>query len=893
MTTLAQPMSPRISHPARIWLLVTVLAVLSAVAYLTFILPIGRFPAPISIPWPLLAVCFGVAEVYVIHLEFRADSHSFSLNEVPLVLGLFFLDPGELILAQAVGAGSALLFHRHQPALKLAFNLANAAIGTVVAVLVFRGLFSVFEGFAPNANVLGPLGWTAVVAAVLAADQLVASNVLAAISLSQPGSVNKRQVITMGTAFALANTCLALVAVALLWLHPPSVVLPVVLCAVLILAYNAYAAELRKRKSMDLLVESTRIGQSAEIDSVARNLLSKAREMFAAELAELWILTPDTGSGTHIAMGPGTEYRREWIAGIDHSDGVWSRIATQGRAVRLARPIEDEHWRKHYGDRGIRDLMAAPLRRGDLIIGQIMVANRQSDVVTFSSDDLDLFETLANHASISLQNGRLVDELRQQLAENRHQALHDALTGLPNRTLFRERLQLALAARRPDDSMAVLMMDLDRFKEINDTLGHHTGDLVLKEAARRLHAAAEGQGMVSRLSGDEFGFLLPSLSGGEEAMTRTKAILGALDAPFAVEEMSLELGASVGIAVCPDHGVDEETLLQRADVAMYLAKEAGTGVELYTSERDSYSPARLALSGELRRAIDEGELIVEYQPKFDQRQSIVGCEALVRWQHPERGLIAPDEFIPMAEQTGLIRQLTFFVLNEAIAQTRAWHDRGHLLHIAVNLSIRNLLDVELSHRLAAVLRRHGLPPCFLELEVTESVIMADTARAEAVLAQLHAMGIGLSVDDFGTGLSSYQRLQNLPVNEVKIDRSFVLAMGTDEKAAKIVRSIIDLAHNLGLRVVAEGVEDERAWERLRLLGCDLAQGYFFSRPVSGSALSTMLQPSGTRPDRAEKGGWRRLPPRTSGRLPARPLNAPAPGAASATSPLQPTVRVQP
>ncbi|MDQ3937273.1 MAG: EAL domain-containing protein, partial [Chloroflexota bacterium] len=672
-------------------------------------------------------------------------------------------------------------------------------------------------------------------------------NVANAISLAQPGSVNRRHILTIGTTFALANTCLALVAVTLLWLHPLTVLLPMALAAVLIIAYNAYAAELRKRKSMDMLVESTRIAHgSARIESVTRTLLARAREMFVAERAEMLIF-PDHGEpGSRFVLEAGDEFDRLHVPALDPKEGIWAEILLHGRGVRLARPIEDEPLRRHYEQRGIRDLMAAPIRRGDEIIGKILVANRRSDVVTFSVDDLHLFETLANHASVSLQNGRLVDELRQQLAENQHQALHDALTGLPNRTLFRQRLDQALSARQGGDHVAVVMMDLDHFKEVNDTLGHYVGDLLLKEVAKRLELSLDGQTTIARLSGDEFGLLITEFDDSGQALALARHIIHTLEAPFSLEELTLQVGASLGIALSPEHGVGADTLLQRADVAMYLAKEARSGVEVYSAERDQYSPARLALGGEIRRALEQRELKVFYQAKADFAGRLVGAEALVRWQHPERGLILPDEFVPMAEHTGLIRPLTIYVLEEAVRQCRDLRNAGHELHVAVNLSVRNLLDAELPDSIARILEHHQLPASWLKLEITESIIMADTARTETVLTRLAGMGVGISIDDFGTGLSSYQRLQRLPVDELKIDRSFILAMDSGGKAGKIVRSIIDLGHNLGLEVVAEGIETPTAWNTLRQLGCDIAQGYLISRPVPIEEFTELLR-SGQHP----------------------------------------------
>jgi diguanylate cyclase (GGDEF)-like protein len=821
-------------------MLILALAGVAALGWAALLVGMPRVPSPVAIPWPLLAVGFAIAEIFVMHLEFRSDSHSFSLNEVPLVLGLFFVSPAELILAQALGAGFALAVHRRQPVVKLAFNVANAAVGTIAALVIFHGAFGFSALFLAAPDVVGPVGWTATLLAVVAADQLVASNVVTAISISQPGAVNRRQIVTIGTLFGVANTCLALVAVVLLWLHPVAVLLPVALSVVLVLAYRAYAAELRKRKSMDMLVESTRIAHdSARIESVTRTLLTRAREMFDAERAEMLLVNERDDAGSRFSLNASDEFTMETVPAAELAKGSWPEVA-QGHAVRLVRPMDDDRQRHHYAERGLRDVIAAPIRRGDEIIGKMLVGNRRSDVASFSRDDLHLFETLANHASVSLQNGRLVDELRLQLAENRHQAMHDSLTGLPNRTLFQQRLDEAVAARHPRRHVAVLLMDLNRFKEVNDTLGHYFGDQLLKEVAKRLQAAVGNDTTVARLSGDEFGFLIGDLDDAGQAVNAAKQMLDVLEAPFLVEELTLQVGASIGVALCPQHGEDADALLQRADVAMYVAKEARAGVELYAPERDQHSPARLALSGEIRRALERDELLVFYQPKVDFEQRLLGMEALVRWQHPRRGLILPGEFVPMAEHTGLIRPLTLHVIEEAVRQCHEWRRDGHDLHVAVNLSVRSLLDAELPEGIAAILQRYPIPASSLTLEITESMIMADTTRTDTILTSLDEMGLHLSIDDFGTGLSSYERLQRLPVDELKIDRSFVVALDAGGKADMIVRSIIDLGHNLGLGVVGEGVETPTAWNALREFGCDAAQGYLTGRPMSAQQFTKVL-----------------------------------------------------
>jgi diguanylate cyclase (GGDEF)-like protein len=429
-----------------------------------------------------------------------------------------------------------------------------------------------------------------------------------------------------------------------------------------------------------------------------------------------------------------------------------------------------------------------------------------------------------------------------------HQALHDALTGLPNRELFRDRIDQAIrASRRSGEPAGVMIMDLDHFKEINDTLGHHHGDLLLQEVSRRLMATLRDSDTVARLGGDEFGVLLPRVVTSHDATAVAQQLLVALREPFVLEGMRLEIDASVGIALHPVHGEDVEMLNQRADIAMYSAKQSGRGYAIFEPELDRHSPRRLALAGGLRSAINKGEITLYYQPKADLRTGqIVGVEALARWDHPEFGIVGPSEFVPIAEQTGLITPLTSHVLDVALRQIRAWSDSGlEELSIAVNLSARSFLDTQLAVEIPRLLARWDVKASQLELEITESMLMTDPARAEATLARLSQIGLTLSVDDFGTGYSSLANLKRLPVDVIKIDKSFVMEMAVDASDAAIVRSTIDLAHNLGLRVVAEGVESEDAWRHLEALGCDYAQGFYLSRPLPADAATRLIRERGT------------------------------------------------
>jgi diguanylate cyclase (GGDEF)-like protein/PAS domain S-box-containing protein len=439
---------------------------------------------------------------------------------------------------------------------------------------------------------------------------------------------------------------------------------------------------------------------------------------------------------------------------------------------------------------------------------------------------------------------KLAEEaLLRQSELNEHQALHDSLTALPNRTLFRDRIEQAIAvADREGGRLAVAMMDLDRFKDVNDSLGHHAGDALLVEIGRRLRGVLRSSDTVARLGGDEFGVLISKPRTDQDVAVVIEKVRAALERPVLVDGLALPAEGSIGIAMFPKHGRDVDTLLRHADVAMYSAKEDKSGYVFYDNSRSESDPARLTLVSELRRAIEQHELVVYYQPKAALANGAVrSVEALLRWNHPTRGLVGPDEFIPLAQQTGLIKPLTLYVLEQALSQSRSWQREGMRLGVAVNLSVRNLLDAEFPEQVRRLLDEHGVDPELLELEITESVVLSDPVRTKRVLDRLSAMGVTLSIDDFGTGYSSLAYLSQLPVDEIKIDRSFVMNMTESDNDAVIVRSTIDLGRNLGLQVVAEGVETEEAWDELSELGCTFAQGYYLSRPVPAAELTEWLR----------------------------------------------------
>ncbi len=483
-----------------------------------------------------------------------------------------------------------------------------------------------------------------------------------------------------------------------------------------------------------------------------------------------------------------------------------------------------------------RRLEAAHAGRGDRLEG---LARRQ-DGAAFPVE-LSLRPTVVEDERLMIAIVRDITAAKVQENRLRHQAVHDSLTNLPNRLLLSDRLAQALrSAAREHKPLALLLLDLDRFKEINDTLGHHLGDLLLIHFAQRLHDCIRDSDTIARLGGDEFAILLPAASGLDRAQAVSERIVQAVQQPFEVTEgLRLEIGVSIGIALFPDHADDPARLLQCADVAMYAAKKGAGPIQLYDRDKDRNTIRHLTLSGALRQAIEGGELSFDFQPKLDLLAGTIrSVEALARWRHPAQGPILPDEFIPHAEKTGLIQPFTRWSFDAALGQLARWQDTGLDISIAVNLSTRSLHDEKLPEIIAALLGKWRVDPRLLTLELTETAVMHDPDGARRNLFRLHDLGVRLSIDDFGTGYSSLSHLQRLPLHELKIDKSFVLQMTDNDSDLVIVRSTIDLAHNLGLSVVAEGIETAQHLAILQDLGCDLGQGFFVSQPLPIDRLTT-------------------------------------------------------
>jgi len=479
---------------------------------------------------------------------------------------------------------------------------------------------------------------------------------------------------------------------------------------------------------------------------------------------------------------------------------------------------------------------------------QVDIRNQRAEVAAKVIGGVD-FLLLMMCGAVLLGYQRRIE---RQAGESRHQALHDGLTGVANRVLLNDRIEQALrAGHRHGEAVGLLLLDLNRFKEINDTLGHHKGDILLQHVAARLSGAVRDYDTVARLGGDEFAVLLPRVGSAEHAMEVAHRVLNALQCPADLDGIVVDVSGSIGLAVYPTHSVNAETLLQHADVAMYVAKRGHLGVAMYDPAADHHSVEQLGLIGELRRAIDEGELVLHFQPKLDVRTGVVcGAEALVRWQHPTRGLVPPNDFIPKAEQSDLIHPLTEYVMHAALRQHREWLADGMRVPVAVNIATRCLLDPDFPARVRDLLAEHEVSADQLTLEITESALIADPVAGAAVLGRLRDLGVRLSIDDFGTGYSSMAYLQSMPLHEIKIDRRFVASLATSSGDEAIVRAILDLARGLDLEVVAEGVEDEDTRASLAAIGCELAQGYHFCRPAPAADLTGWLAQHRCAPDRS-------------------------------------------
>jgi diguanylate cyclase (GGDEF)-like protein len=652
------------------------------------------------------------------------------------------------------------------------------------------------------------------------------------------------------------NTSLALVTVTILAHNPEAVWLSVTPLLALYVAYRAYSSKRAQHERLESLYEATRaLHQSPQLESAMATAVSQTRKLLDARMAEI-ILLPQRGGDMAFSTKLGADDRCEVMRPVelDLGERLWEPVISGRQAVLLPRPLAEGPRGGYLAERGAKDAVIAPLLGEGRVVGIMIAANRFGDVSTFDREDLKLLETLANHVSISLENGRLEDTLAQltRLKEElRHQAFHDSLTGLPNRTLFTERVAFALTRQdRVGQSLAVLFLDLDDFKTINDSLGHIAGDQVLKVVAERLGRCLRPTDTVARLGGDEFGILLDDMNDPSDAFLAADRMLEILGQPAYLDGREVSIPASIGITL-DAHGADADTLLRNADVAMYTAKRRGKGrYQVFESSMHTEMVERLEMTAHLTKAVERQEFSLYYQPIVSlQNGAIVGVEALVRWEHPQRGILSPADFIPLAEETGLIVPLGRLVLREACRQAKAWQgvtsQSGQPLMVGVNLSPKQLMEPNLVREVAGALEEARLNPESLVLEITEDVLMQEAEGTLERLRELKAVGVRLSIDDFGTGYSSLSYLERFPVDQLKIAKTFVDGLKNGNGQAALVEAVIRLGAALGLQTVAEGIESMEQRDRLRDLHCETGQGFYFAEPLTDAELEAMLDEEST------------------------------------------------
>jgi diguanylate cyclase (GGDEF)-like protein len=641
---------------------------------------------------------FAITEIVVLDVQVRREAQTISLSEIPLVLGLLFAPPGAVVLGRLLGPLTVFVTHRQSPPLKIAYNVVQQTTSAAVASAVYV----VVSGPAafPDPRALGALYLATAVAAL---TDGIALRVV--IGLYE-GVLRLRDLLTEAVTYPPISLMVATFGIVAGYAlqHDPMSVYPLLACVgIVLLGYRAYAALSGRHLSLERLYQfSQALSETPEVDHVLSEALGRAKDLLRADLAEILFLASEGSAAALVSLDAGDRLHRRTVTTDILPAGMRSALVVDGGTVLIPRRSKDAEHKAYLGERGFRDAILAPLRGEAGVTAVLTVADRMGDVRSFDESDVLLLETVANHAGVALQNGRLIDQLR-------HQALHDGLTGLPNRVFITRRIAEALVGVEDDGApgVAAMIMDLDGFKEVNDTLGHQHGDRLLVEVAERLRTAGGDEALVARLGGDEFAVLLPNCPDLEYAAQIGQRLLQSLELPVHLDDLDVAVGASLGVAIAPLHANDGPSLLKRADVAMYAAKAATGGLSVYDAGLDTRTPQRLALASELRQALQRDELVVFVQPKSRLIDgAIVGAEALVRWEHPRHGLIGPDDFVPVAERSGLVRQLTATVLDQALAVVPAWLAAGHELGVAVNLSPRNLLDPDLVDDVA----RTAAPP---------------------------------------------------------------------------------------------------------------------------------------------------------------------------------------
>jgi diguanylate cyclase (GGDEF)-like protein len=813
-----------------VWLLIVGSALLSATLWML----VRHAGAPVTRVHPaVLVVGFVFAELASIQLWVRGEAHTKSLTEAPLAVGLLVAQPLHLLGAAIVGVTIAMAGFRRQRGPKLAFNVVQYSLQVTVGLAVYGAL-------APDSRAEDPRAWFAAIAATVSAEAVSSILVSAAIYLHAGHADFRAMARTDLTLFpgVVAAGAVGVLAVALSSIHSAALLLLAIVVFTALGAYRGYGTLLRRHHHLQLLQGYSRdIGEAVARDDVVSSALRGAAALLSAERAYFVGVVGDQPGHVLRARFDGKEVTSGVVA-LDPADPVAAVLGT-GEAAHLRRGGSHSPRRDALTHLGIGELLVAPLRADGIVVGALAVGNPSSDAVAFDRNDLALFVTLCDQTALTLQNGRLLGALRSEIAEREHRALHDEVTGIGNRAAFLERVGVRCTV--DPTPLAVCVVGLERFSSVNEAFGYERGDESLQLIAARLRAKLRSNDTIARLSGGDFAIAFDEVGDAGAAYTAASALVAAIAEPIAIGGIEVSIGAQAGVALFPDNGNDAGTLLRRADAAFRAAREARRSVELYDEQRDHDAAGRLLLATQLRHAIDRRELTVAYQPKCDLRTGeIRGVEALARWDHPDRGFVPPDEFVLLAEQTGLIHGLTAFVFERALVDRQRWAEAGLDLDLSINVSARDLEHDWLRNEVPGLLAATNCPAARLTLEITETQLMADATRAAAAIQPLHDLGARVAIDDYGTGYSSLAALRALPIDEIKIDKSFVLDMRADDNDAVVVRSTVQLGRALGLEVVAEGVETTVSWHLLREWGCDRAQGYLIARPIAPDKIPAII-----------------------------------------------------
>jgi diguanylate cyclase (GGDEF)-like protein len=767
--------------------------------------------------WPLLTPVLVAVQKFRVQVLTKRSEHGFDLTELPILVGAVLLPPRELLAATSLGFVAWFVMSR-PPLVRCVFNVANQMVGVVVVQVV---LSSLMAGHQP----LSLAGCLAMATALAAAETVVAVNVMLVMTATGgfPGRVYLGLAGVQVLVLTPLNLTLGLAAIASYEAQPAALVafaVPILLVGWWYSRWETMRASFSDLQLLYAYSESLAVVHDrADVLQVA---LTETQKVLHCDHAELCVASGDGLVRYRLADGHVVEEP------IPEGDLESSVIDSQ-----LPILVGPRSQSSYLGRRGVKDVMAVPLSIRGEPTGALVVTDRHGDAEkTFQRAEAAFVQALAAHLGTALTSSDFLEDLRRSAAQREHLALHDSLTGMPNRAQICEAIATSLEQSGAQRTAAVVLLDLDGFREVNEALGHRTGDSVLKMVGARIRSVVGAHGLAGRLGGDEFAFVITSAASIAAAVDLAEEVLAAVSEPTEIDAVAFNVRAAVGIAVAPIHGTDADSLLRNADVAMYAAKRSGRRVQVYEHSMDKSSARRLSLASGLADAIHRDELALWYQPVAEMVTGATsGFEALLRWEHPEFGPVPPDEFIPIAEQTGLIEPLTWWVLDQALGEMRKWRDRGFDFSVAVNISVRSVVDPRIVHRVRSLLDAHGLSPSSLILEITESAMMNDFDRCGDILSRLADMGVRIAIDDFGTGYSSLARLKSLPVQILKIDREFIRTICTDLNDQAIVKTIIDLAHVMGYTTVAEGIEDIATWNRLISLGCEVGQGYFFARPM--------------------------------------------------------------